>query len=145
MKRFTVNLTVNWWIFWGQDIGGKLATTQFSPVFVSKFLKIEMTHFTVNLTINDTFYSQFNCTFMHFTVYTPVKLHRPFNCNFTSIYNSVTEISLHTKISTTDITEISPHMKISTKMEFITLMEKFSWSLKKNLGFLHFSLLHTLI
>ena len=26
---------------------------------------------------------------MHFTVYLTVKLHRSFNCNFTSIYNSV--------------------------------------------------------
>ena len=25
---------------------------------------------------------------MHFTVYLTVKLHMPFNCNFTSIYNS---------------------------------------------------------
>ena len=27
----------------------------------------------------------------HFTVYLTAKLHRPFNCNFTSIYNSVSK------------------------------------------------------
>ena len=29
---------------------------------------------------------------MNFTVYLTVKLHRSFNCNFTSIYNSVVEM-----------------------------------------------------
>ena len=62
--------------------------------FRLKIFKLEMTRFTVNLTVNDAFYSEFNCKFMHFTVYLTVKLYKSSNCNFTSIYNSVSRLSL---------------------------------------------------
>ena len=76
--HFTINLTKT-------IENEQLAIMQRYPGLRFKIFNIEMTHFTINLVINDAFYSAFNCNF--------ITIFFKFNCNFTSIYNTVIKMT----------------------------------------------------
>ena len=56
-----------------------------------------MTRFTVNLSVNDAFYSYFSCKFMHFTVYLTAKLHKSLTVilqSFITVHGVETELEV---------------------------------------------------
>ena len=62
---------------------------------------------------------------MHFTVYLTVKLQRPFNCNFTSICNSVTQKPRVYLLIISQIPEVPAEEILTIKIDTIELKKKF--------------------
>ena len=74
--HFTVKLNVMFTVkFIRREFDDQLPTTQWPSVFRLKFLNMKMTHFIINLTINNAFCSAFNRKIKHFTANSTVILH----------------------------------------------------------------------